>query len=72
VLHEVARVARAGLRTALEVAADDRTGEAIDRMAGPQWRWAARAASVAASAARVAVQAADDADPPPREEHAAG
>jgi hypothetical protein len=69
-LREAGRVARAGLRTVLEVAADERTGDAIDRIAGPQWRWAARAATVAASAARVAVQTADEADPPPREDGA--
>jgi hypothetical protein len=56
-LAELGRMVRSGAGAVLEVAADERTGQMIDRMAGPQWRWAARAASVAASAAQEAIRA---------------
>jgi hypothetical protein len=56
-LAELGRMVRSGAGAVLEAAADERTGQMIDRMAGPQWRWAARAASVAASAAQEAIRA---------------
>lgn len=55
-LAELGRMVRSGAGVVLEAAADERTGQMIDRMAGPQWRWAARAASVAASAAQEAIR----------------
>lgn len=73
-LEDLGRLVRTGAGVVLDAAADERTGQMIDRMAGPQWRWAARAASVAASAAREALRNREDgkaeADgvvvPPPR------
>jgi hypothetical protein len=61
-LEELGRLVRAGAGVVFEAAADERTGQIIDRVAGSQWRWAARAASVAAVAAREAVRARDAAD----------
>lgn len=54
-LATAGRWARTGATVVLAAAADDRTGQLIDKAAGPQWRWAARAASVAAVAARAAL-----------------
>lgn len=54
-LATAGRLVRTGAAVVLAAAADDRTGQLIDRAAGPQWRWAARAASVAAVAARAAL-----------------
>jgi len=63
-LEDLGRLVRAGAGVVLEAAADERTGQMIDRMAGPQWRWAARAASVAATAAKEAMRARQDGDTP--------
>jgi hypothetical protein len=63
-LEDLGRLVRAGAGAVLEAAADERTGQMIDRMAGPQWRWAARAASVAASAAKEAIRARQAGDEP--------
>ncbi len=72
-LEDLGRLVRAGAGAVIEAAADDRTSQMIDRMAGPQWRWVARAASVAAVAAREAIRGRDRDDgpdgvdaPPPR------
>ena len=74
-LGGLGRLVRSGAGVVVEAAADERTGQLIDRMAGPQWRWLARAASVAAEAAREAIRARDEQDdhpgngmtaPPPR------
>jgi hypothetical protein len=73
-LAELGRLVRSGAGVVLEAAADERTGQMIDRMAGSQWRWVARAASVAAGAAQEAMRArlegveaaAVVAAPPPR------
>ncbi len=72
-LEDLGRLVRAGAGAVIEAAADDRTSLMIDRMAGPQWRWVARAASVAAVAAREAIRGRDQDDgpdgtgaPPPR------
>lgn len=54
-LATAGRWARTGATVVLAAAADDRTGQLIDKAAGPQWRWAARAASVVAVAARAAL-----------------
>ena len=73
-LEDFGRLVRSGAGVVLEAAADDRTGQMIDRVAGPQWRWAARAASVAATAAKEAIKARQEEEhvapagvqPPPR------
>ena len=44
---------RTGADALIEAAADERTGEALDRAAGSDWRWTARAGSLVAAAARV-------------------
>jgi hypothetical protein len=62
-LSAIGRLARTGAGIAVDVATDDRTGQVLDRMAGPQWRWAIRAASVAAIAAREALRAPGARDP---------
>jgi hypothetical protein len=51
-LDELGRILRNTAEAAIEVASDDRTGQAFDRLAGPQWRWAARIAAMGALAAR--------------------
>ena len=63
-ISKVGKLLRTGAEAALEVAADDKTGQALDRIAGPQWRWAARTASVAATAAREIVRPPADEDAP--------
>jgi hypothetical protein len=62
-LASIGRLVRSGAEIVVEAAADERTGQAIDRLAGPEWRWAARAASVAVGAAREALAPPDDDDP---------
>ena len=75
-LEDLGRVVRAGAEAVLEAAADerDRPRRSIS-MAGPEWRWAARAASVAATAAQEVIRAREEGDeapdgvgeaPPPR------
>jgi hypothetical protein len=56
VLEEVGRIVRTSAEAAIDVASDERTGQAIDRLAGPQWRWAARIAAIGALAARSVVR----------------
>lgn len=73
-LAELGRLVRSGAGVVLEAAADEHTGQMIDRMAGSRWRWVARAASVAATAAQEAMRARQEgveaaavtAAPPPR------
>ena len=55
-LGKVGRWLRAGAEAVLDAAADERTGQTIDRIAGTDWRVAARVASVAAGAAREVVR----------------
>jgi hypothetical protein len=55
-LDGVRDLVKSGAGAVIQVAADERTGLVLDRVAGPQWRWAARAASVAALAAREALK----------------
>lgn len=57
-LASLGRIVRTGVEAVAEAAADERTGQAIDRMAGPEWRWAVRVASVAVGAAREAMTSA--------------
>ena len=64
-LGDLGRLVRSGAGVVIEAAADERTGQMIDRMAGPQWRWVARAASVAAEAAREAIRAREEREPDP-------
>ena len=59
-LGDLGRLVRSGAGIVIEAAGDERTGQVIDRVAGPQWRWVARAASVAAEAAREAIRARDE------------
>ncbi len=61
-IGRVGRWLRGGAEAVLEVAGDKRTAEALDAAAGPEWRWAARAASVAADAAREVLKTGDDRD----------
>jgi hypothetical protein len=56
VLEEVGRIVRTTAEAAIDVASDERTGQAFDRLAGPQWRWAARIAAMGALAARSVVR----------------
>jgi hypothetical protein len=59
-LEDLGRLVRSGAGIVIEAAGDERTGQMIDRVAGPQWRWVARAASVAAEAAREAIRAREE------------
>jgi hypothetical protein len=59
-LGAIARVLRQGAAALVEAATDDETIEALDKLAGPRWRLAARAADVVATAARVAVKDRDE------------
>jgi hypothetical protein len=56
VLEDVGRLVRTTAEAAIDVASDERTGKAFDRLAGPQWRWAARIAAIGALAARSVVR----------------
>jgi hypothetical protein len=55
----IGRLVRGAAAAAVELAADEDTGKALDAAAGPGWRWAARVAEVAHVAARGAVSAAE-------------
>lgn len=61
-IGRVGRWLRGGAEAVLEAAGDKRTAEALDAAAGPEWRWAARAASVAAEAAREVLRTDEDRD----------
>jgi hypothetical protein len=63
---EVARLVRSGATAVLDVAADDETVKSIDRVAGPQWSWAVRLASIGADAARSRLRQ-DEADRKPEQ-----
>ena len=54
------RLALDGAEALLEAASDERTGQAIDRAAGPGWRWATRAASVVVAAAAALARTRDE------------
>jgi hypothetical protein len=58
----IGRLVRGAAAAAVEIAADDDTGKALDAAAGPGWRWAARFAEVAHVAARGAVSGAEPTD----------
>lgn len=62
-LATIGRWVRTGADAVAVAATDERTGQLIDRMAGSDWRWAARAASVAVGAARAALTAPGARDP---------
>ena len=78
-LEDLGRLLRSGAGVVLDAAADERTTQVLDRVAGSQWRWVARAASVAAVAAREAMRAREENEadangagvPPGREERRA-
>jgi hypothetical protein len=55
-LEELGRIVRNTAEAAIEVASDERTGLAFDRLAGPQWRMGARIAAIGALAARSVVR----------------
>jgi hypothetical protein len=55
-LHELGKLVRTTADAVVDVASDERTGQTLDRMAGPQWRIAARLAAMGALAARSAVR----------------
>ena len=61
-LGDLGRLLKSGAGAVIEAAADERTGQMIDRISGPQWRWVGRAASVAAIAAREAIRAREEHD----------
>lgn len=61
-LATVGRLLRQGASAIIEAATDDKTVEAIDKLAGPRWKLAAQAADVALVAARAAVRGADEKD----------
>ncbi|MBA2300814.1 MAG: hypothetical protein H0W22_08605, partial [Chloroflexi bacterium] len=42
-LGDLGRLVKAGAGAVIEAAADERTGQMIDRISGPQWRWVGRA-----------------------------
>ena len=55
-LEELGRLVRNTAEAAIEVASVDRTAQAFDRLAGPQWRMGARIAAIGALAARSIVR----------------
>jgi hypothetical protein len=61
-LATVGRLLRQGASAFIEAATDDDTVEALDKLAGPNWKLAAQAADVALVAARAAVRGADARD----------
>ncbi|MEO8570700.1 MAG: hypothetical protein ABI553_03280 [Chloroflexota bacterium] len=70
-LAAVGRMLRQGAAALIEVATDESTVEALDKLAGPRWRVAAQAADVAVVAARAAVRSATapQADEPADRDH---
>ena len=72
-LTNVGRLVRSGAGAVLDAAADDKTVDALDKAAGPQWRWAVRLASVGVAAARSALGGDDQgAEPAARDPGADG
>lgn len=67
-LATVRRILRQGAAALVDVATDEATVEALDRLAGPRWRLAAQAADVAVVAARAAIRGATGPDPEDRPE----
>jgi hypothetical protein len=61
-LAKVGRILRHGAAALVDVATDEATVQALDRLAGPRWRLAAQAADVAVVAARAAVRGATATD----------
>jgi hypothetical protein len=59
-IDELGRIARAAAEAAVEIAADERTGLVLGRLAGPQWRLVGRVATIAATAARAARRVRDE------------
>jgi hypothetical protein len=62
-MTRVGRILRQGAAALIDVATDESTVAALDRLAGPRWRLAARAADVAVVAARAAVRGATEPEP---------
>jgi hypothetical protein len=58
-LEEFGRIVRNTAEAAIEIASDERTGQVFERLAGPQYRWAARIAAIGALAARSVVRSRD-------------
>ncbi len=61
-LATVGRLLRDGAAAIIDAATDDEAVDAIDKLAGPRWKVAAKAADVALVAARAAVRGADEAN----------
>jgi hypothetical protein len=61
-LEELGRMVRNTAEATIEVASDERTGQAFERLAGPQYRWAARIAAIGALAVRSVVRSRDRRD----------
>ena len=59
VLDRAGDLVRAGVVAVVEAATDDETAKALDRAAGPEWRWAGRIGTVVAAVARAAVGRSD-------------
>jgi hypothetical protein len=59
-LRTITRAIRQGATAMIEAATDDETIEALDKLAGPRWRLAARAADVVLAAARAAVNGSEN------------
>jgi hypothetical protein len=62
-MTRVGRILRQGAAALIDVATDESTVAALDRLAGPRWRLAAQAADVAVVAARAAVRGATEPEP---------
>jgi hypothetical protein len=64
-LAKARRILRQAAGAVIDVATDDATVEALDRLAGREWRVAAQAANVAVTAVRAAVRKQEDGEDPP-------
>jgi hypothetical protein len=62
-MTRVGRILRQGAAALIDVATDESTVAALDRLAGSRWRLAAQAADVAVVAARAAVRGATEPEP---------
>ena len=59
VLDRAGDVLRSGVAAVVEAAADGETAKALDRAAGPEWRWAARVGTIVAAAVRTVIKDPD-------------
>lgn len=66
-LGRIGELVRTGAAALVTAAADDETAKALDRAAGPQWRWIARVGTLVSLVARSLIRGLDSRDRAERE-----